>query len=58
MPYLIDITQCTGCGECLEACPMEAIFTDDRDYFFIDPDVCTDCGTCADICPENAVSGS
>jgi ferredoxin len=58
MSYVIDAAKCTGCGDCVAACPVEAVCIDDRNHFSIDPDVCTDCGTCADICPENAVRGS
>ncbi len=47
---------CTNCGECLEVCPLEAIFSEEE-RLRIDPDLCTDCGTCSDICPARAIVG-
>ncbi len=54
MAYVIS-DECTMCGTCKDACPVEAISDGDPKYK-IDADICTDCGTCADECPVSAIS--
>lgn len=54
MAYVIS-DACTGCGSCVETCPVEAISEGDPIYI-IDPDLCIDCGQCADACPVEAIS--
>lgn len=46
---------CSGCGECLEACEEEAIAGKKRFIHVISQIDCTRCGECANVCPENAV---
>ena len=58
MAYRILSQKCTGCGECLEQCPMEAISLDPAEKYVINPDTCTDCGSCADMCPAGAITGA
>lgn len=55
LSYLIDPALCTGCGECLEACPEEAIEGDDGFIHMIDEKLCIKCGKCVPLCPENAI---
>lgn len=45
---------CTECGQCVEACPMEAI-TLGSDGFTVSED-CIGCGLCAFKCPSKALS--
>lgn len=52
--YRVDETACTGCGDCVEACPTGAIAVVDG-RARIDEASCTDCGSCADGCPEGAI---
>ncbi len=54
MPHVIS-DDCTMCGSCVEACPVEAIKEGDPKYV-IDPDECTDCAACVDECPVGAIS--
>ena len=46
--------ECTGCEECVEECPTEAISMVDE-IAKIDGDECTECGACVDTCPSEAI---
>jgi len=46
---------CTGCGDCVERCPVEAISLKD-DVAFVDQDVCIGCGNCVTVCPSGSLS--
>ena len=45
---------CTACGSCIDACPVEAIKEGDK--YSIDANLCIDCGACVDECPMSAIS--
>jgi ferredoxin len=47
--------KCTGCGDCVEACPTEAIKLVEEKAN-VDEDNCADCGACTDACPNSAIS--
>lgn len=55
MAALVDKEKCTGCGECVDSCPLDAIEMDD-DTAKVDEDVCSDCGACVDVCPVEAIT--
>jgi Fe-S-cluster-containing hydrogenase component 2 len=55
MAAQIDTEACTGCGECVEACPLDAIELQD-DKAVVDEETCGDCGACADVCPSEAIT--
>ena len=49
---------CSGCGECVEACPFGAISLvpgDGGEVAAIDRAGCKGCGACAPVCPEDAI---
>ncbi len=54
MAYVIS-SDCTMCGACESACPVEAISAGDEKYV-IDAGSCTDCGACEATCPMSAIS--
>jgi ferredoxin len=55
MPAKVNAETCTGCENCVESCPSEAIAMKDGKAF-IDKDACVDCGVCVDECPVEAIS--
>ena len=44
----VDSSQCTGCGACLRACPMDTHWVGDHE--------CIHCGVCMNACPEKAIT--
>ncbi len=54
MKYKIDESLCTGCGLCVNVCPVRAIRLSDTAY--IDIDSCTGCGVCANVCKKGAIT--
>jgi len=55
MTATIDPDLCTGCGVCVDMCPMGAISLRDN-VACIDSQTCTGCGICEDECPVGAIS--
>ncbi len=49
----VDENKCSGCGTCVEKCPIEAIELVDS-LSVTNMDKCIGCGICAHHCPENA----
>jgi len=43
---------CLGYGDCIRACPFDAISFDDRGLPVVDLDACTGCGICVRECPR------
>ena len=51
----IDPERCTGCGQCIKVCGVEAITGDKKKAHSIDPELCTKCGACRNVCKFEAV---
>jgi uncharacterized protein (DUF362 family)/Pyruvate/2-oxoacid:ferredoxin oxidoreductase delta subunit len=49
-----DPELCTGCGICVEQCPVSALTMND-DLPQVDADTCITCFCCQEICPEKAM---
>ena len=55
---IVEPEACTACGDCLTACPYDAISMaeeGDRHFAVISPTGCKGCGGCVPMCPENAI---
>jgi Na+-translocating ferredoxin:NAD+ oxidoreductase RNF subunit RnfB len=55
--YLAHVNQdrCTGCGKCVEKCPVDIISLNGKGKVEINSTLCIGCGVCAHICPENTI---
>ncbi len=54
MKAVVDKDKCTGCGQCADICPVEAINLENETAVISDD--CIGCGICVDICPLEAIS--
>ena len=60
----IDAERCTGCGKCVEVCPVEAmtlVSANDPDRpkkkaARLDADVCLGCGVCKRVCDQEGIA--
>ncbi len=55
MAASVATEKCTGCGDCVESCPLSAIEVKEN-IATVDADACGDCGACVDACPSQAIS--
>ncbi|MFC1917097.1 ferredoxin family protein [Chloroflexota bacterium] len=52
----INLEECTGCGLCYEACPMDVIRMNDEGKSYVSyPSDCIVCYSCERDCPFTAV---
>ncbi len=51
----INITLCTGCGECLNICPANAIVITNGKAHILE-ETCKKCRKCVLVCPSKAIS--
>jgi ferredoxin len=51
----VDAGGCTSCGRCVDACPFEAVVSQDT-MIVNDLERCMGCGVCVEACPPNARS--
>jgi NAD-dependent dihydropyrimidine dehydrogenase PreA subunit len=48
-----DEDRCTGCGECVDVCPVQAVNLE-GDLPVVDEAWCIGCGVCGNVCPTEA----
>jgi len=52
---LVDWDKCTGCEECIMACPVQVFQMTDGKSEPIHSSECINCGTCLEVCPVDAI---
>jgi Fe-S-cluster-containing hydrogenase component 2 len=55
MVIQVNSELCSGCGSCVEVCPVGAVHLVDH-RAVIDDELCTQCEACVDACPNEAVA--
>lgn len=51
----IDPAKCTGCSDCIAACPTGALGWQAGKAALLRPEACTYCALCEEICPAGAI---
>jgi NAD-dependent dihydropyrimidine dehydrogenase PreA subunit len=51
----ITLDKCTGCGTCVDTCPVEVYELKDGKSSVVKVDECLVCRACETQCPENAI---
>jgi NAD-dependent dihydropyrimidine dehydrogenase PreA subunit len=51
----IDKELCTGCGTCVETCPVEVFEIQDEKSVAVNVEECLVCLACETQCPEGAI---
>jgi NAD-dependent dihydropyrimidine dehydrogenase PreA subunit len=53
----IDSTLCSGCGVCVDICPMDVIRMDEKNNIaiIVYSKDCSSCGFCESNCPQDAI---
>jgi ferredoxin len=52
---VMEPDDCTGCGICVDDCPMEAISLNDHDVAVVNAETCIGCGVCTHVCAPGAI---
>jgi len=57
MPTFVYMTQCDGCGQCVDICPSDIMHIDTtyRRAYNIEPNFCWECYSCVKACPMHAI---
>ncbi len=55
MTAIVNQETCSGCADCVDACPLDAIEMQDGKAV-VDEDTCGDCGACVDVCPTESIT--
>jgi NAD-dependent dihydropyrimidine dehydrogenase PreA subunit len=50
-----DKETCSGCGDCLDRCQMEALSLVDE-VISVNQNMCFGCGNCVSVCPTESLS--
>ena len=55
MRYAIRGDLCIGCGDCVEACPLDCIEGEEGFIYTINEFICDNCGRCEEGCIHHAI---
>jgi len=52
----VDAEKCTGCGECVDVCPVEVYELQDGKSAAVNEEECLGCESCVEVCETNALT--
>ena len=52
----VDHEKCTGCGECVEVCPVDVYELQDEKSVPVNAEECLGCESCVEVCPNEAIT--
>lgn len=52
---VLDVLRCTGCGDCVAACPTDCLAMAGARPWLPRPADCVSCTACELVCPEEAI---
>ncbi len=52
----LDETKCTGCGRCIDVCPLRVLSINNKKAVIETRDKCIECGACQRNCAFNAIT--
>ena len=55
MPAQVKQEECTGCGDCVAACPVDGVVVLEEEKAVVKPQECIECNACVDTCSSNAM---
>ncbi len=55
MAAVVDSEKCSGCSECVQTCPSDAIKMENEHAVIVEEN-CLDCAACVDACPNEAIT--
>jgi NAD-dependent dihydropyrimidine dehydrogenase PreA subunit len=52
----VDTDKCTGCGECVDVCPVEVYEMQEGKSSAANEEECLGCESCVEVCESSAIT--